>query len=199
MDNKSTLLVLTLIIGTMGAFVVVNGISNFSGFIEYMGFRGARTGTALSWALALLTVALYCYSAASIADVRNHMFRLDGLKAVAIVAAVCAGIVEEVVFRKWVMDYLESQGFSILSQLAASALSFGVFHLLWGLRNHRAGVNAALSTALLGLALAIVYWLGDRSLAPCIVAHFCVTALIQPGMLIAAQNDRLGYWRARNY
>ena len=56
----------------------------------------------------------------------------------------------------------------------------------------KAGINAALSTAALGLALAIVYLLGERSLAPCIVAHVIVTALIEPGLLISAQRDRLG-------
>jgi membrane protease YdiL (CAAX protease family) len=65
---------------------------------------------------------------------------------------------------------------------------------MWGLKNMKAGVNAFISTSILGAALAIVYLVSGRSLAPCIVAHFIITALIEPGLLIAAKNDTLGYW-----
>ena len=34
----------------------------------------------------------------------------------------------------------------------------------------------------------------ERSLAPSIVAHFMITALIEPGLLVAAKNDKIGYW-----
>ncbi|PSU57438.1 hypothetical protein C9I90_09915 [Photobacterium aphoticum] len=39
-----------------------------------------------------------------------------------------------------------------------------------------------------------IYFLGDRSLAPCIMAHFVICMLIEPGLLISASRDRLGYW-----
>jgi hypothetical protein len=42
------------------------------------------------------------------------------------------------------------------------------------------------ATGALGTALAFVYVIGNRSLAPVIVAHFLVTATIQPGILFAA-------------
>jgi hypothetical protein len=45
---------------------------------------------------------------------------------------------------------------------------------------------------LLGLALGAVYLASDRSLAPCIVAHFVITALIEPGLVLAAVRDQLG-------
>jgi membrane protease YdiL (CAAX protease family) len=122
------------------------------------------------------------------------MFKIDRLKVVAIVAAVFAGIMEEVIYRKWIMDYLESQDFSFILQVILSGLAFGMIHLLWGIKNIKAGVNAFISTSLLGFALAIVYLVSDRSLAPCIVAHSIITALIEPGLLIAAKNDKLGYW-----
>ena len=194
MNNKSVYITFGLLITGMGSFVVINAVSNFTGFLAYMGFTQGGGGTFLSWIAACVVVFLYCSSAASISDVKRYMFKFDRLKALSIVAALCAGIVEEIIFRKWVMDYLESEGFSIVLQILASGVSFGLVHFVWGIKNIKAGVNAALSTFMLGIALGIVYWLGDRSLAPCIVAHFFITALIEPGLLISAQQDKLGYW-----
>lgn len=94
------------------------------------------------------------------------------------------------------MDHLHAQGYGAIAQIAASGLAFGLVHLMWSLKNIAAGINAVLSTAILGCALRIVYILSDRSLAPCITAHFVITALIEPGLILAAVKDKLGYWHA---
>lgn len=70
------------------------------------------------------------------------------------------------------------RGLSPTLQVVASAVAFGLVHALWGFKSFAAGVNAVLSTTLLGAALAIVYVVGERSLAPCVVAHILITALI---------------------
>lgn len=198
MNHKPIYLMLAILISTMGTFIVINASSNFSGFVAYLGFTSEGHGTPLSWIFASIVTAIYCYSASAISDVKRYMFKVDFLKIVAVVGAVCAGIVEEIVFRKWVMDYLDSENYSIIIQIFVSGLAFGVAHFIWGLRNIKAGINAAVSTFLLGLALGVVYWLGDRSLAPCIVAHFFITALIEPGLLISAQKDKLGCWSEKS-
>jgi hypothetical protein len=41
-------------------------------------------------------------------------------------------------------------------------------------------------TGVLGAALAAVYVLGGRSLAPCIAAHFLLDVAIEPGLVLAA-------------
>ena len=187
-------MIMALIISSMGAFIAFNVISDFEGFVAYLGFVEGRNGTVFSWVFALVLVIFYSASAARISDVKRYMFKADLLKGISVIAAICAGVVEEIVFRKWVMDYLASENFSIVMQILGSGVIFGLAHLVWGLQNIKAGVNAALSTFLLGLALGIVYWVGDRSLAPCIVAHFLITALIEPGLLISAKKDKLGYW-----
>jgi membrane protease YdiL (CAAX protease family) len=194
MNKNSVYIILISMIFLWGSFVLVSFFSDSTGFISYLGFTNNNSGTTLSWALALLTVILYCFSAAKIPDVKYYMFRIDGLKVVAILAAVFAGIMEEVIYRKWIMDYLNAQDFSVILQVIISGLAFGIIHLLWGIKNIKAGVNAFISTSILGFALAIVYLVSERSLAPCIVAHFIITALIEPGLLIAAKNDKLGYW-----
>ncbi|MFT6749906.1 MAG: membrane protease YdiL (CAAX protease family) [Candidatus Azotimanducaceae bacterium] len=197
MNNKFTYVLLFLVILSMGPFILVSLISDASGFFTYIGFINGNIGTSFSWFLAALVVLCYCASASKISDVKHYMFKFDRLKFVAIIAAVCAGILEEVVFRKWVMDYLNSNDYSRVTQVLLSGLSFGAVHLLWGAKSVAAGINAIISTSILGSALAIVYLAGDRSLAPCIAAHFFITALTEPGLIIAAKNDKLGYWSER--
>ncbi len=163
----------------------------------YLGFAAGKQGGLWAWLLAAATVILYVRSAATITAVREYLFRMDGLKLLAVVAALAAGIVEEVVFRKLVMDFLYARELGPLVQVVASALSFGLVHLVWGFKSWQAAVNATLSTTLLGAALAVVYLLGDRSLAPCVVAHFLISALIEPGLMHAAVQDKLGIWNEK--
>ena len=180
-----------------GSFVLFSYFSNPMGFLSYLGFVNGNSGTAISWILALLLVVVYCTSAAKISDVKRYMFKIDRLKSVSIFAAVFAGIMEEIIYRKWIMDYLNSHDYSVVLQVILSGLAFGIVHLMWGVKNKKAGVNAMISTSFLGAGLAIVYLVSERSLAPCIVAHFFITALIEPGLLIAAKNDKLGYWEEK--
>jgi membrane protease YdiL (CAAX protease family) len=164
---------------------------------EYLGFAAGMQGTVLAWTLAAGVTLAYVWSASSLSDVKRYLFRLDRLKLIAVIAATMAGIIEEVVFRKLVMDALHARGFGSVLQVAASALSFGVVHLAWGIKSLAAGLNAALSTTILGAGLAVVYIVGDRSLAPCVVAHVFISALIEPGLMLAAVSGRLGMWREK--
>jgi hypothetical protein len=43
-----------------------------------------------------------------------------------------------------------------------------------------------LATSILGGALAIVYLIAGRSVAPCIVAHFLLDLFVEPGLVLAA-------------
>lgn len=195
-DQQALRILLFVLVG-QGIFVAISLISDPSALIAYLGFAPGLTGSGAAWAVAFVIAVLYVWSARSIGDVREHMFRPSGLKAVAVVTALVAGIVEEVIFRRWVMDYLDRAGYGVVVQVLASGLAFGLVHLLWGIRNLAAGVNAAVSTSLLGFGLAVVYIVGGRSLAPCVVAHFAISALLEPGLVLAALKDRLGYWRER--
>jgi membrane protease YdiL (CAAX protease family) len=197
MNNKSIYFILLSMIFLWGSFVLFSYFSNPMGFLSYLGFVNGNSGTAISWILALLIVVVYCTSAAKISDVKRYMFKIDRLKIVSIFAAVFAGIMEEIIYRKWIMDYLNSHDYSVVLQVILSGLAFGIVHLMWGVKNIKAGVNAMISTSLLGSGLAIVYLVSERSLAPCIVAHFFITALIEPGLLTAAKNDKLGYWEEK--
>jgi membrane protease YdiL (CAAX protease family) len=194
---RKTWQLLWFVLAIQGSIVVWSLASDPSGFFKYIGFSKDGAGTVSSWLLAAAITASYVFSASAISMVRQHLFARTWLKLLAVVAALAAGVLEEVVFRKWVMDYLNNRGHSSLVQVGVSAASFGVAHLLWGAKSIAAGINATLSTALLGLGLAVVYLVSGRSLAPCIVAHFIVTALIEPGLILAAVSNKLGVLRER--
>ena len=195
--EAKTARILLVVLAVQGSVVVWSLVSSPVAFLKYIGYAEGSRGPVVAWLVAALIALAYVWGAAKISVVRQHMFNRSGLKLLAIVTAAAAGILEEVVFRKWVMDYVSGQGYGPTVQVLASGASFGVVHLAWGVKSVSAGVNAVLSTALLGIGLALVYLLADRSLAPCIAAHFVVTGLIEPGLLLAAIGNQLGYWHER--
>ena len=73
-------------------------------------------------------------------------------------------------------------------QVVVSGCLFGLAHGSWGLLGGglRMGLSAAIPTTVLGLCLGGVYALGKRSLAPCIVAHFLIDIVLEPGLLLGA-------------
>jgi hypothetical protein len=107
--------------------------------------------------------------------------------------AISAAVVEEAFFRRLLMNALLRAGWPDGVQVIASGLVFGVAHASWALVTGHviAGVGAMLATGTFGTGLALVYILGDRSLAPVIVAHFVVTATIQPGIMFAAFSGQM--------
>ena len=187
--------ILIFVILIQGGFVLWSLVSNPEEFFKILGFAEGLWGTTAAWMLAAVVAAAYVSSAATISFVRANLIRWSTLKALSIVAALAAGILEEVVFRKWLMDFLNNSGYGVAIQVLVSGFAFGLAHLIWGVKNFKAGVNAVMSTSALGAALAVVYLVGDRSLAPCVVAHIMITALIEPGLILAAVDDKLGYVR----
>ncbi len=183
------------IIAIFGTLVVMTLVTKPHEFISTMGFTPARIGGPLPWLLALLATTYYVWGAGKIASVRERMFRPTLLKLIAVVAAVMAGIVEEIIFRKWVMDYLDRRDIGMLLQVLASGATFGLAHAIWGLlgRSFDAALHSMVATAILGIVLGVIYLAADRSLAPCIVAHFFMTALTEPGLMIGGIRGELGF------
>ena len=107
--------------------------------------------------------------------------------------AISAGFLEEMIFRKWLMDYPRDQDIGAVLQVLASAITFGLAHGIWGLmgRSLRAAIGATITTGVLGAALALVHLASDRSLAPCIAARFLINALIEPGLVLAATRGQM--------
>ena len=163
-------------------------------FLRNLGFLSGPRGTPLAWGLGLLIATFYAaYPIRQIPLVGEHWRAVSLLKLLGLLVAVAASLVEEAFFRRFLMDGLMRVGWSIAFQVLASGLVFGVAHASWALITGRleAGVGAMIATGILGTALAIVYVLGNRSLAPVVVAHFIVTAAIQPGIMIAAFSGQM--------
>jgi len=164
------------------------------GFLRHLGFVSGSPGTVLAWCMGLVVAVLYAaYAVRNIPLVREHWRAVSLFKLLGILVAVSAALVEEAFFRRLLMDALMRAGWSTLVQVVASGLIFGLAHGIWGIMTGRVsvGVGTMIATGTLGTALGLVYVVGDRSLAPVIVAHFLVTATIQPGIIFAAFSGQM--------
>lgn len=166
-------------------------------FIESLGFSKIGEISLFTWLVSFLVVVTYVWGTASISVVREHMFKLDKLKYLAVVGAIVSGIFEELVFRKLLMDYLQDEGLGTFLQILLSGLAFAVAHLVWGAKAISAAINATFYTFFLGVGLAIIYIMSDRNLAACIIAHTIVTGLIEPGLIKSAVLNKLGYLKEK--
>ncbi len=177
-----------------GAWVVMNLRTSGWRFIHYLGFAPGLSGTALGWIAAAVVAALFIANALRLPSVRDNLFRPSLLKVIAIVLAVVAGILEEVMFRRWVMNWLMNEGHGAVVQVLGAGLTFGLLHGVWGLfgKSVRAALGATVVTGILGALLGIVFLLSGRSLAPCIAAHFVINLLIEPGLVLAAVRGEMG-------
>jgi len=91
------------------------------------------------------------------------------------------------------MEALARNGSNVTTQVAASALSFGAVHAVWGLMKGslRASLGAMIATGSLGLLLALAY-ASHRSLAPCVASHFLINLFAEPGLVLAALYGEMG-------
>jgi membrane protease YdiL (CAAX protease family) len=186
-ENKAAA-ILAMIALSETVWVVWNAHFNPRRFFHYAGFDQASVSGLLGWISALLVVVGFVYFSKRLPSVRANLFRPSWLKLLALLVAVASGFCEEIIFRKWLMDLLQHKGYGTTLQLAGSALAFGLAHAVWGLMRGslRAAVGAMIATGGLGLAFALVYLASHRIVLPCIIAHFLINLLIEPGLVLAA-------------
>ena len=194
-DNQTKKIISSIILVQGG--ILLYWFFTSENFFGSLGFTTLPDVGVFAWLVAALVVVSYVWGAASISNVRQHMFKFNSLKFLALLGALVSGIFEELVFRKLLMDYLHEEGFSSVVQIIVSGLAFGVAHLVWGGKALSAAINATFYTFFLGAGLAIVYIISDRNLAICIIAHTIVTGLIEPGLIKSAVLDKLGYFKER--
>lgn len=194
-DNKTMKIIFSIIL-VQGA-ILFYWMLNSANFLGYIGFRTINHISIWAWFISVFVVVSYVWGAASIGQVREHMFYFNRLKFLALVGALVSGVFEEILFRKILMDHLHGEGFGSLMQIFLSGLAFSLAHLVWGGKALSAAVNATFYTFFLGSGLAVVYIVSDRNLALCIIAHTAVTALIEPGLIKSAVLDKLGYLKER--
>ncbi|HEV3244312.1 MAG TPA: CPBP family intramembrane glutamic endopeptidase [Chthoniobacterales bacterium] len=193
-NERKSAIILGLIAAIEGAWVLLNLYVNGTRFFSYLGFAPHIGGTPLGWLLAFVVTGLYVAAAVRLPSVRENLFRISWLKLLGIAVAISAGILEEVVFRRWIMNYLQDRHHAgLMLQIIGSGLAFGLAHGVWGLmgKSLRAAIGATAATGILGIGLAIVFVASGRNLAPCIVSHFLINLLIEPGLVLAATRGEM--------
>jgi hypothetical protein len=160
---------------------------------RYLGFAPGLTGAIPGWIAAAVVVVIFVGFSLRLPSVRANLFRPSFLKFLAVLVAIGAGILEEVMFRRWTMNWLMAHGHGAIVQVLGAGFLFGLLHAVWGLmgRSVHIAAGAMVATGLLGLMLGIVYLLSGRSLAPCIVAHFLINLAIEPGLVLAATRGEM--------
>ena len=192
--ERLSALILASVAAIEGLWVVLNFAQNPAGFMRYVGIAPGKVGTAEGWLLAAIVTAVFVWQSARLPSVRANLVRPSFLKILGLAVAVAAGILEEVIFRKWLMDNLSNRAIGPIMQILASGLAFGLAHGVWGFmaRSLSAAAGAIMITGALGVALGFVYIIAGRSVAPCIAAHFLINALIEPGLVLAANRGEMG-------
>ena len=180
--------ILSAIAAAEGWWVWINLHASPERFFVYTGFRNSHAGT-VGWLLALSVFAVFTtYSVRRFPSVRATLVSWSALKVLALAVAITAGFCEEAIFRKWLMDRLAHAHYGVTLQVLASALAFGLLHGVWGAFRGSiiAAMGATIATGALGCALAAVYLMSHRVLAPCILSHFLINVFVEPGLVLAA-------------
>ncbi len=190
-----------LIMLTMFLFMFSPIFMHLIGFripmFENLGFTKGSFAPWYTWIIvAILTILYVIYTFKTIPFVYKMQREISLYKLIGLLAIV-GGIVEEVVFRSWLMDLLKGFGYGITIQIFISGIAFGLAHIMWGLfGGERKFIKGAfIATTILGFAYAIVYLIGNRNVGPCIISHSLINVIIEPWLLLAAVSKS---WKTRN-
>lgn len=174
----------------MAFFIIIGLINNPAGFINFMGINKTAFDIPLAWAVAILVSICYIiYTAHMIPIVRQNLFNFNSwFKLLGVYAAFSGGIVEELVFRQMLMNWLDTSGINVILQIIISALAFGFLHFSWSLfgGNIKIGIASTMSTIVLGASLAFIYVIAERNVLPVIIAHMIINLFVEPWLILNA-------------
>jgi uncharacterized protein len=165
-------------------------------FLNKIGINEQALTIPYAWVMSLLIATAYIgYTFKAVPFVRQMQKEISGFKLIGIWAALVSGIIEEIFFRKMIMDWSLSMGYGSLVQIILTALSFGIAHGLWILlrREVSIAVPVILSTMVLGGLLGILYIAGGRNLFPCIAAHTIINLVVEPWLILSAVSGKMGH------
>lgn len=185
--EKITAWVLTGVSASLTAVIVWWTWGRSEKFLERIGFTDNIWHMPMVWALAIIIALAYItYAAWAVPTVRQNLFTMSRLKLIGIWAAIVSGIVEEIVFRHFLMDGLMNAGAGVGVQIALSALAFGVAHAAWVVLSGewKTTFYTVTSTVALGALLAWLYILSDRSTLPAIAAHVIINLGMEPWLML---------------
>jgi membrane protease YdiL (CAAX protease family) len=192
-DKKSRRITSIILIGMsiiMFSPIIQNIAVGFKNpFFYNMGFDHNSVAPFYIWIISLIiTIGYLAYTFRAIPLVFKKQREISVFKIIGLCSGLIAGIIEELLFRRWLMDFTMNNGIGIILQITISGVSFGIFHAAWSLPggNIKFGLKASLSTTVLGLSLATLYIIGQRNIGPCIVSHCIISMTIEPWLLLAA-------------
>lgn len=163
-------------------------------FNDRLGFNSQALQIPWAWTLALVVAAGYSlFTLRAVPLVDERKFEWSRLKLLGIWVAIASGIVEEVVFRKKLMDSAAAWGIHAVWQVLLSAAVFGLAHAVWFLLSGDGKTLLPVigTTTILGGLLAIVYIIAGRNVLPAIVAHTVINLVIEPWLILAAVSGHL--------
>lgn len=114
----------------------------------------------------------------------KNLFLSSYIKGLAIVAALVASMVEEIIFHGFVMTTLKQMNPGNLVQVLLSGLFFALAHVYGIFTSPLTLLTTQGFTFLLGVALATVYLIGKRSPTPTIMGHALTDLIIEPALLL---------------
>ncbi|PKN88376.1 MAG: CPBP family intramembrane metalloprotease [Chloroflexi bacterium HGW-Chloroflexi-8] len=197
-ERKKTALILGLTSGLMISPLVMSFIWHQIPLFQNLGFDRESLAPPMAWILATVTAFAYVYyTMKAIPFVFAKQKEISLFKLLGILSALVGGIVEEVFFRRWIMDMLMARDVAPILQVIISGLAFGLAHTIWILARGelKFTLPAILSTSTLGILLAVIYLVGGRNLGPCIFAHILINIIIEPWLMLSSIS---GKWRARH-
>ena len=193
-DRRKTVLILGMTSLFMFSPLAMNLFWHPIPLFQNLGFERESIAPSLAWILATITAIAYVlYTMKAIPFVASMQHEMSLFKLLGILTAVVGGIVEEVFFRRWFMDNFMSAGFNPILQVVISGVAFGLAHTSWTLlakRDFKVTLPAIISTAILGVFLAIIYLAGGRNLGPCIFAHVLINIVIEPWLMLSAVSGK---------
>jgi uncharacterized protein len=192
--DKKSRRITSIILIVMSLIMVSPIIQNISvgftnPFFRNMGFNHNSEAPFYIWIISLLiTIGYLAYTFRAVPLVRKKQKEISVFKVIGLCSGLIAGIIEELLFRRWLMDFAMNNGIGIILQIAISGVSFGIFHAVWSLPGGtiKFGLRATLSTTVLGLLLAVLFIIGQRNIGPCIASHCVISMTIEPWLLLAA-------------
>jgi len=185
--RQPTSRVATFLIGTTAGELAAFGV-----LVWLLHHRGSRLrdlgwGKPTRWgaiALGIGIAIVYSAYTAFNPHVGSHLLEFSWLKLLAIGAAVVAGLVEETIFRGYVMTTLGRMGYGLAVQVLLGGLFFALVHFYAFAAPLSLLVVQGL-TFVLGVALATTFVIGKRSLTPVIISHTLIDLIIEPWLLLS--------------
>lgn len=182
--RRRTALLAGVVTGTFVVALSIWILPNPARFVESMGQVSAVP--ALGWGLAVVvTISYTAYTLWAVPAVRRIAVELSWFRLLAIPLALLSGVLEEMFFRRFVMDALASHEVHLLLQIVLSAALFAVVHCVWVLfaKSWSIALPVLYSTFALGVLLAVIYVASDRVIIPAILTHVAINLVIEPGLL----------------